>query len=155
MKKYLLIPFLILPFLFFSFFSLGEKHLPASFFSSPELSSPGDWIKESQIMVYPDKVILNLKDPSWASFTNTNSMDPFFDETANALEIKPSSSDQINPGDIISYQTAYGLIIHRVIEKGEDEKGAYYLVKGDNNSFQDPFKVRFEDIKGVVVAIIY
>lgn len=141
--------------LLLSFFSLGEKHIPASFFSAPEMSSPSDWIKESQIKVYSDQVIISLNNPSWASFTNTNSMDPFLDETSNAIEIKPKSPEDIQPGDIISFRTELGIIIHRVIEKGEDGQGTYFLVKGDNNTFRDPFKVRFKDIQGVLVAIIY
>jgi len=153
MKGLLIIPLLLI--LFLAFLSLGEKHIPVSFFSSQEIQSPSDWINEKQIKVYQNKVILDLKNPSWASFTDTNSMDPFLDENSNAIEIKPSSPEQINPGDIISYKTKYGIVVHRVIEKGEDEKGIYYLVKGDNNQFRDPFKVRFSDIKGVIVAIIY
>ncbi|MBR9683688.1 hypothetical protein GOV03_04065 [Candidatus Woesearchaeota archaeon] len=154
MKKLLLIiPLLII--LFFSFISLGENHIPASLFSSPELFSPSDWISENQIKIYSNKVTIELENPTWASFTNTNSMDPFLDETANAIEISPESPEEINPGDVISYRTRYGVIIHRVIEKGEDGKGVYFLVKGDNNSFKDPFKVRFDDIEGVLVAIIY
>lgn len=154
MKK-LLILISLIAILLFSLISLGEKQIPASFFRSPEISSPSDWIKENQIKVYSNKVIIELEKPTWASFTNTNSMDPFLDETANAIEIKPNSPEQINSGDVISYQTEYGVIIHRVIEKGEDKKGTYFLVKGDNNTFNDPFKVRFNDIKGVLVAIIY
>jgi len=155
MKKAVLIPLLII--FLFSLLALGEKYNPFSFLTSasPEISSPSDWIKENQIQVYPNKVILEINQPMWSSFTNTNSMDPFLDETANAIEIKPQSPEQIKVGDIISYQTEYGLIIHRVIEKGEDELGPYFIVKGDNNINKDPFKVRFEDIKGVLVAIIY
>jgi hypothetical protein len=152
-KILIIIPLAII--LLLSFFSLGDKHIPASFFSSPEISSPGDWIQEDQIKVYSNRVIIELEKPFWASFTNTNSMDPFLDETANAIEIKPKSPDQINPGDVISYRTEYGTIIHQVIEKGEDEEGIYYIVKGDNNSLKDPFKIRFNQIKGVLVAIIY
>ena len=120
-----------------------------------ELHSPSDWVKEDQIKVFNDKVILNIEDAIWARFTNTNSMDPFIDETSNAIEIKPDNAEQINVGDVISYKTAYGTLIHRVIEKNQDEAGIYYLVKGDNNTLRDPFKVRFEDVKGVVVAVVY
>jgi hypothetical protein len=135
--------------------SLTDKQIPASFLGTKEISSPSDWVKEDQIKVYEDKVVLNIKDALWASFTNTNSMDPFLDEDSHALEIIPENENEINIGDIISYQTAYGVVIHRVIEKDVDDKGMYYLVKGDNNLFKDPFKVRFDEIKGVVVAIIY
>ncbi len=133
---------------------MTEKQMPASI-SALEVSSPNDWVKESQISVYSDRIILNIKDATWASFTDTNSMDPVLDAGANALEILPKSANDINVGDIISYQSSQGVIIHRVIEKGSDKEGIYYIVKGDNNSAQDPGKVRFKDVKGVVVAVIY
>ena len=135
--------------------SLTDKQIPASFFGGNELFSPGNWVQEDQIKVYSDKVVLNIPNAIWAEFTNTNSMDPFLDETANALEIYPANPESINVGDIISYHTSYGILIHRVIEKGHDENGIYYLVKGDNNRFPDPYKVRYRDVRGVVVAIVY
>jgi len=82
-------------------------------------------------------------------------MDPFLDEDSHAIEIKPEDPDEINKGDVISYKTSYGTVIHRIIDKSIDEEGIYYTVKGDNNQLQDPFKIRYDDIKGVVVAIIY
>ena len=131
------------------------KHWPQSFFGSQELFSPGDWIKVSQIKVYDNRVIIDLEGASWTTFTNTNSMDPFLDETAHAIEISPQSAEAINVGDVVSYQTSLGIIIHRVVEKGEDSEGIYYLVKGDNNNLIDPVRVRFSDIVGVVVAVVY
>ena len=136
-------------------FSFGEAQIPASFFNSPELHSPSDWIKEQQINVYPNQVVIKVNNPVWASFTNTNSMDPFIDETSNAIEIKPKSALDIKVGDVISYQTKYGVIIHRVVKVDKDNKGIYYSVKGDNNKLTDPIKVRFKDVVGVVVAVIY
>jgi len=135
--------------------SLTETQLPVALLGGQENSSPSDWVKENQIQVYPQQVILNIPGAKWAGFTNTNSMDPFIDETANALEVMPADLDAIKVGDVISYQTAYGVLIHRVIEKGSDEQGIYYVVKGDNNRFSDPFKVRFDEVQGVVVAVIY
>ncbi|OGZ62817.1 MAG: hypothetical protein A2639_01975 [Candidatus Staskawiczbacteria bacterium RIFCSPHIGHO2_01_FULL_34_27] len=82
-------------------------------------------------------------------------MDPFIDEDSHAIEIIPDSPGKIQVGDVISYKTSYGIIIHRVINKGEDNKGVYYLVQGDNNTIRDPFKVRFDEVQGVVVAVIY
>ena len=136
--------------------SLSPKQLPSSFGSdNKEVSSPGNWIQPDQILVYQNRIILNIPDATWAEFTDTNSMDPLIDKDTNALEILPRGPEYINVGDIISYRTAYGTIIHRVIEKNQDEKGIYYVVKGDNNTSADPAKVRFEDVKGVVVAFIY
>lgn len=120
-----------------------------------ELNSPGDWIKQEQIKIYGDKIVLEIQNPLWATFTDTNSMDPFIDEKAHAIEVSPEKADAINVGDVISYQTKEGIIIHRVIEKRIDEEGVYYVVKGDNSSVSDPNKIRFEEVQGVVVAVIY
>jgi len=145
------IPLLLIVILFVGFTFANPEIL----ISAPERSSPSDWIKEEQIKVYQDKIILNIQNANWSKFTNTNSMDPFLDEDANAIEILPENPQDIKVGDIISYNTVFGILIHRVIEVGEDEAGLYYLVKGDNNIFRDPFKVRYEDLQGVLVAIIY
>lgn len=136
-------------------FSIMVFSFSDSLLASPERSSPGDWIKEEDIAVRNNQVIFKVLNPTWAKFTDTNSMDPFIDETSHAIEIIPDTPDKINVGDVISYQTSYGIIIHRVIDKGEDEKGIYFIVQGDNLQLRDPFKVRFPDIQGVVVAVIY
>ncbi len=120
-----------------------------------ENASPSDWVKEEQIKVYPDKVVLDIPSAIWAGFTNTNSMDPFLDENSHAIEVLPENPQDIKVGDVIAYKTRDGVIIHRVIAKGEDKEGTFYLVKGDNNRFGDPVKVRFKDVRGVVVAVVY
>lgn len=123
--------------------------------SAMEVRSPGNWIDEEQIRVYQSQIILDIPNATWASFTDTNSMDPFIDAGSNAIEIMPDSADEIEVGDVISYDSPVGIIIHRVIEKNSDKDGIYYFVKGDNNPLRDPIKVRFSDIRGVVVAVIY
>ena len=134
--------------------SLTEKQIPSGLMVGKEISSPSDWVKENQIKVYPDSVILNIPQSSWASFTDTNSMDPFIDAGANAIQIKPLPG-QVGVGDVIAYHSTSGTIIHRVIERGIDENGIFYLVKGDNNASPDSMKVRDNDIVGVVVAVVY
>jgi len=133
--------------------------MPFSFLTgvSSEVNSPSDWIKESQIHVYKDRIQLDIKDAVWSNFADTNSMDPFLDSNSNGIEIKPDSAEQVQVGDIISYRSDYanGIIIHRVIEKSQDEQGTYFKVKGDNNSLKDPGKIRFDQIEGVLVGIIY
>lgn len=139
----------------------GGYEMPLSFglFSSRsiEVESPSDRIPESRIHVFSDKVVIDIEDASWASFTDTNSMDPFIDSGANSIEVKPESEDDINVGDVISFRTVLsdGIIIHRVVEAGEDSEGRYFITKGDNNPSVDPGKRRFEDIEGVVVGVIY
>jgi len=122
---------------------------------SGERASPADHIKEDQIHVYGDKVVIEIDNPRWARFTDTNSMDPLIDEDSNAIQIIPESEDQIHVGDIISYESGEGIIIHRVIEIGEDDQGKYYITKGDNTNREDPGKIRFEKIRFITVGIIY
>jgi len=122
-----------------------------------ERPSPQDWIKEGQIEFQDNKVIIYVNNPKWASFTDTNSMDPVLDKGTDAIEIVPTSPSQIQPGDIIAYKSSIinAEVVHRVVETGYDEYGWYAILKGDNNAQKDPEKVRFNQIKRVVVALIY
>jgi hypothetical protein len=122
-----------------------------------EVASPSLWITQDQIGVYSQRVILDVKDPQWATFTDTHSMEPVISSRSYAIEVVPESEDKINVGDIVSYKSKYadGTIIHRVIEKNVDSQGVYFILKGDNNPTQDPGKIRFDQIQRVVVAIIY
>jgi hypothetical protein len=127
------------------------------FMAGPERASPSDHLAESQIHVYDDRVVIDVPGATWASFTDTNSMDPFFDDTANSIELAPKSPADVDVGDIISYSSGItdDLIVHRVVSKGVDSDGVFYIVKGDNNPAQDPEKVRFGQIHGVLIGILY
>jgi len=122
-----------------------------------EVPSPSAWVTDTQIGVYSQRVIIDVQDPQWATFTDTHSMEPVISSRSYAIEVVPKSADQINVGDIVSYKSDYadGTIIHRVIQKSSDADGVYFILKGDNNPKQDPGKIRFDQIKRVVVAIIY
>lgn len=122
-----------------------------------EVISPGNWINESQIKITKDNIRIDITNATWAKFANTNSMDPVIDNNMNSIEIRPKDPSQINIGDIISYKAKFieGLVVHRIVNISEDENGIYYITKGDNNNSPDPQKVRFEDIHGVVIAIIF
>lgn len=120
-----------------------------------EKISPHDRIDESQIFVYNDKVILQMKGASLAEYADTNSMDPLLDEGSNGIEIELKDENDVHVGDIVAYETSIGLIVHRIVEIGNDEKGKYFILKGDNNIENDPYKVRFNQIKYVLVGIIY
>ncbi|MFH1073411.1 MAG: signal peptidase I [Nanoarchaeota archaeon] len=139
-------------------YSQGNLAYPlGTVFDTVEKNSPGDWINEDQVYIYDSRVVINVKDAKWAAFSDTNSMDPVLDMGANAIEIIPKSEDEIAVGDIISYTSSFqeGSIIHRVIEKGTDSQGTYFILKGDNNPSPDPEKVRFSQVRRVLVAIIY
>lgn len=121
-----------------------------------EVPSPNDWITGDDIAVYSGGVLLSILNATLVGYADTNSMDPLIDESAHGIEIQPVK-ERLHTGDIISYRSrrAQVVIVHRIISIGEDELGRYYITKGDNNTDQDPEKVRFEDIEGVVVVVIY
>jgi hypothetical protein len=131
---------------------------PASTAVNPlERDSPSDWISENQIKVTKENVVVDIQNAVWATFTDTHSMEPVLSANANALEIVPTSTEQIHVGDIVSYDSKLvdGTIIHRVVEIGSDSQGWYATFKGDNLVKEDPEKVRWEQIRRIVVAIIY
>ncbi|MGM5483795.1 MAG: signal peptidase I [Nanobdellota archaeon] len=120
-----------------------------------EKKSPTDRIKQDQIKVTDNEVILKIKNASWSKFADTNSMDPLLDKGANAIQEKPVKNE-LNEGDIISYRPKGKnyLVIHRIIEIGDDGEW-YAIVKGDNNKYPDKGKIRFNQIEKVLLAIIY
>ncbi len=134
----------------------ADSILDRYFFKGRELISPHDWISEDQIHVYSNRVVIDIDSPQWAVFTDTNSMDPVIDAGAHAIEVVPELPDDIHMGDIVSYKSDYadGILIHRVVEIGND--GEWYCrMKGDNNPFEDPGKIRFDQLQRVLVAVIY
>ena len=122
-----------------------------------EKYSPASRVKIEDVSVYEDEVVIKIKNPQWAVFTDTNSMDPVLDSGSKAIQIVPNSPEELKEGDIVAYKSEYkeGTIAHRIIETGYDKDGWFAVIKGDNNESPDPGKVRFEQIKRVVVAIIY
>jgi hypothetical protein len=119
--------------------------------------SPKDRIPEKAIAVYKDRIELDIQNAQWSTFTDTHSMEPVIMKGANAIQLVPRSEEDIKVGDIVSYKSDYaeGTIIHRVVYKGKDEKGAYFIFKGDNLPTSDPGRVRFSQMQRVVVAIVY
>lgn len=130
-------------------------HSPLHLTSGAERASPQDWISEEQIRVYNDKVEINVQGAKWATFADTNSMDPFLDKGANALQLVPEKAEDLAIGDIITYDLNGRKIIHRIVDIQQDSQGYVFIVKGDNNAGIDPRPVRFEQIERVLVAIIY
>jgi len=117
--------------------------------------SPQDWVNESQIEVYSNKFCVNYGNITWASYTDTKSMIPTFGKNANGIETKPNNPNQLKVGDIISYKYGSELIVHRITQISYDKNGWYAITKGDNNSCDDGIKVRFSQINGVLIALIY
>jgi len=117
-------------------------------------SAPFDFVDESEIQIYNDRVVINIDGASISRYAPTGSMKPVLDAGANGIRIVPESEEDIHIGDIISFRQDSYLIVHRVVDKGTDEKGVYFITKGDNNNITDG-KIRFEDIEFVTIAVVW
>jgi signal peptidase I len=117
-------------------------------------SIPADRISQNDIEVYNDRIVIYLKNASLSDYASTKSMTPVIDSGANGIRIVPRNDEDIRVGDIVTYESFNNLIVHRVVEIGNDSEGKYFIVKGDNNLISDG-KIRFSQIKYVTVAVIY
>lgn len=116
--------------------------------------APHDWISEENIHVYRDRIVIDIDDASVSRYADTGSMKPVFDKGANGIRVVPQNEEGIHVGDIVTFEREGLLIVHRVIETGDDEQGRYFITQGDNNNVSDG-KIRFKDIKYVTVAVVY
>jgi hypothetical protein len=116
---------------------------------------PGDRVSYENIQTTNHDVDIEIENPVIVAVANTGSMLPTFGENANLIEIVPKSSSELKLGDIASYQNGNDVIVHRIVELGNDDQGWYAKFKGDNNPFNDPDKVRWSQMKRLVVGIIY
>jgi signal peptidase I len=122
------------------------------------LSTPTDRIKLTQIQIQDNQLVLTYNKNLYLSeYAPTKSMLPLFDKGHNGIEIIPEKPRDIKIGDIIAYQSniVNGLIVHRVIDINQDNKGLYFITKGDNNQTQDPEKIRFNQIKYILIGVLY
>lgn len=123
-------------------------------FGNNSNKSPFDFVKEEQIQIYNDKIIIYIDDASLSRYAATGSMIPVLDKDSNGIRIKPKSEQDIHIGDIITFKQDNHLIVHRVIDKGTDEQGIYFITKGDNNSESDG-KIRFNNIEYITIGVIW
>lgn len=86
----------------------------------------------------------------------SKSMTPTFDKGHKLILQYPILSEsELGLGDIIIFENGAGVpVVHRIVEIGEDKGGWYCVTKGDNNLLKDP-KVRFHQIKYLVVGVLY
>jgi signal peptidase len=91
---------------------------------------------------------------SLSNYAATGSMIPALDENSNGIRIKPASPEQISAGDIVTFRRGEDLIVHRVIEMGNDEKGVWFVTKGDNSDLDDG-KIYFSQVEYVTIGVLY
>ena len=116
--------------------------------------TPSTKISEDNILLYNNEIILKISNATISNYDSTGSMKPIIDVGAHGIRIKPNNVKDIEIGDIISFRSGNKLIVHRVIEKGTDETGIYFITKGDGNFFSDG-KVRFEDVEYITIGILW
>lgn len=122
-----------------------------------EIEGPRDRIQDSDIKVRGNSVRVDIRNAKYRNYIDSNSMDPLIDIGTNTIEIKPKYPKDIKVGDIIAYDVdGYNYaFVHRVVDIGKDKEGVYFITKGDNFHQEDPNKVRFKDIQGIIVGILY
>lgn len=122
-----------------------------------ERSSPANFVSESDLVVKEDYIMVKLLNARVSSIEDTNSMDPLLDAGSNTIEVLPSSPDDLSSGDVISFfEPSIGkIVIHRIVDVDIDEEGWFAITKGDNNKLVDDWKVRFSQIKGMLVGVLY
>ena len=139
--------------------NISEK--PFSIDIVGEAGEPSDKISKNQIHILDNKLVVALneideKDLRITSYTDTGSMKPTLGRNANGISYRVRDEKDIGVGDVITYKDRKGnLIVHRVVYIGRDEKGAYFLTKGDNNVVVDEQKVRLSDDIWKLIALIY
>lgn len=133
-----------------------------------ERKAPSDYFNASDDIIIGEKTLggwqisnyyLMLKmdeEPMLTEYAGTGSMKPTFGKYHNGIEVKVKSEKDLYLGDVISYYDANEtLIVHRIIDMDYDDDGWYAIAQGDNNKVPDSKKVRFNQIHGKLVAVIY
>lgn len=133
--------------------SISSLEKPFSLTLSGNLA-PSQTISRENIDVYDDRIVIMIDNASLGRYASTGSMKPVLDENSKGIRIKPKSESEIAVGDIVTYNRNGELIIHRVIEKGKDSNGTYFVLKGDNNYSNDG-KIRFSEIVYKTVGVLY
>ena len=118
-----------------------------------ETSTPSDRISEENIFLYDNEIILKIPNATISNYADTGSMKPIFDKGASGIRIVPKGSSDIEVGDIVSFRYSGNLVVHRVIKKGVDKDGVYFITKGDSSLTKE--KIRFEDVEYITIGILW
>jgi len=87
----------------------------------------------------------------------TDSMEPHINP-GDLVVTKPVPPSELRVGDVILYELRVGnstyLIVHRIVAVHNESGGLYFITKGDNRRYPDPWRVYPEQVKGRVVLVI-
>ena len=124
--------------------------------SGVERISPQGWVPYEDVSRRYDKVIIKGKKLVYGILADTNSMDRFMDHSHMVVCETDFDRGKLIVGDIISFNAGTGSdILHQIIKIVEDGQGRLYTVQGTNNDRPDPYQIRNQHIKGVLVTLIY
>ena len=85
----------------------------------------------------------------------THSMLPTLPDGSMVIVINKFNASKLKVGDIITFSINGIKVVHRIDSIGLDNLGFFFKTKGDNNLIQDSWKVRPNNIDGVVVGVIW
>jgi len=106
-----------------------------------------------EIIIYIIFIFLGLVMAHYMNVVASESMEPTL-HTGDVVIINYNPS-LVQVGDIVVYNATWFSkpVIHRVISKQQANGETVYILKGDNNSFQDPYPVYPNQIISKVVTI--
>ena len=119
--------------------------------------SPSNWIsgtvKRSASQLYVPMANLRI-----SQIADTNSMLPTMDGTHEVayLPRKHFKPEDLKMGDMIIWQKkgSTGGVCHRIVRARGSGTNQEYITQGDNLKFNDGW-IKFNQIKGVIVAVFY
>ena len=130
---------------------------------APEIPSPKVRVKKWEDVNYTYDVtthsgILTVKGlpPIYPiSIQDTNSMDGLLDCKHIVLMTKDFKIEDLEVGDVIFYQKPGHSNLHQIVFIGEDKEGVFFICKGTNCAYPDPWAIRPTDIISLMRGIIY
>jgi len=124
--------------------------------SGVERISPQGWVDFNRISMQQNKVVVNGDILRYGILADTNSMDGVMDAPHIVVGETVFDRNQLQVGDIVSYQTeSSNTIIHQIIKIETDSEGRLYTLQGTNNDRPDTYQVRNENILSVLICLIY
>ena len=144
---------LVLSFGFFVFGILLSPYVPVV--ATGMLSAPSTHIPFESIELYQNE--LRIKEPNLQyAQVRSGSMSPVIPKGATIVEKKPNSPRDILIGDIISFYEPVSrqVVVHQVTDIYARKEGTYYATQGVANLREDPWKVPYTSVQGILVAVL-
>ena len=80
----------------------------------------------------------------------SGSMEPVI-KIGDLVIIKDCSIDLLKEGDIIAFRNGTSVITHRIVEITEENNEKIFITKGDNNSSEDRYPIRYSNVEGLYI----